>query len=387
MRAAAASTDDTAAHAASLALAHEPGEPGATAIDAVIAGVLGLAARHPNVLLGAGTLLLGGVGEGLRAVDGRARHAGLGAPRPRGFLDPLEVPIAARVAVPVLPLALALAHAGRGRRTLSSLAHLGVAAAGERCDPARARSLAAFGREGAAVFVTDSLRERLLAAAARSIGGNLTGEDLDAARAETVAARTLTIGSRAWAFAPWADALLGAFVETGDGTLVDAPTTVDASASEIVVIAACDTHGTVAIAAIARSTEGVPVEGTGLALPALAPPVMRGHTRAAPGTAVALEAPIGLADLGGRVDLAVGMGGTANEPLLAQVVRSLSRALSVDEALVQPRARRTLDAAGHATALLEERLDPAFGVVTGVFLDERGVGRAFVDPRRALTTA
>lgn len=376
----AASTHDEATHAATQALQAEPGETAGTAIDAVVAGVLAIAARRSGALLGAGSVLLAGTGEGLFAVDGRARTVGLGAPRPRGFTDPSEVPLVARVAVPALPAALARAHTGRGRLTLTALVRIALAVAGD-VDPDRARSLRSFAREAGA-FVRESLRAPLLASVARSLGGNLTEQDLEAARADVVAARSVRVGARTWSFAPWADGLAASFQETGDGTLVDPPALVDGT--ELAVVCANDAQGAFAAASVVLPTEVLPVEGTGLGLPALAAPVLRGVTRAAPGAVVTTPAPVAVSSLGGGVDLALGMGGVGAEALLAQVARALSRPdfSSFDDVLALPRARRTVDATGQARAELEERLDRAFGVAAGVFLDDRGRGRALIDPRR-----
>ncbi|MBL8719595.1 MAG: hypothetical protein JNL79_26640 [Myxococcales bacterium] len=379
--AASASTHDEAAHAASLALTAEPGETPGTAIDAVLAGVLAVAARKPSVLLGAGTLLLAGTGEGLFAVDGRARTTGIGAPRPRGFVDASEVPLIARIATPGLPSALARAHTGRGRLTLTAIVRHALAAAGD-VEPDRARSLRAFAREAGA-FVHEAMRAPLLAATARALGGHLTLEDLEGVRADLVPARTVRVDTRAWSFAPWADALAAAFQQTGDGTLVDAAAALDEGPA-LGIVCANDAHGAFAAAAFVVAAESLPIEGTGLALPALAPPVMRGVTRQAPGAILALGAPLGVAALDGTVDLAVGVGGVGGEHLLAQVVRGLSRSglTSFEEVIAQPRARRTMTPEGHALAQLEERLDRTFGVVSGVHVDERGRGRPLVDPRR-----
>lgn len=77
---------------------------------------------------------------------------------------------------------------------------------------------------------------------------------------------------------------------------------------------------------------------------------MRGVTRQAPGAILALGAPLGVAALDGTVDLAVGVGGIGGEPLLAQVVRGLSRGglTSFEDVIAQPRARRTMTPEGHA---------------------------------------
>ena len=182
--AAAASTILQGARAATQALAIEPGREPPTAVDALVAGVLAIAAQHPAVLLGSITILLGGTGEGLLAIDGRARQPGVGAPRPRGFQSPTEVPPEARIATPGLPAGLALSHAGRGTRTLDELARIALDSAAQSgpLDEDLASSIRTFGREGATLLRGGALREALLAASARSRGGLLTGADLDQMR-------------------------------------------------------------------------------------------------------------------------------------------------------------------------------------------------------------
>src|SRR5258708_26101492 len=132
MSGAAASTIDAGAHAAAQVRTQAPGEAPqqpATAVDALVAGVLAIAMVRPGVLLGTVGILLGGTGEGLLAIDGRMRQPGVGAPRPRGFPEGDAIPNAARVATPGLPAALAIAHAGRGGRTLGELARAAISAA------------------------------------------------------------------------------------------------------------------------------------------------------------------------------------------------------------------------------------------------------------------
>ena len=108
-RAVAMASEGSAADAATAALAK------GNAVDAVVAGVFAAAATSPSVLLGPVQILLGGAGLGLRAVDGRVRQAGKGAPRPRGFTPEQGVAPAARVGVPTLPGG-ARGRAGEQRR-------------------------------------------------------------------------------------------------------------------------------------------------------------------------------------------------------------------------------------------------------------------------------
>ncbi len=400
-----ASTHAVAAEAAQQTFLVEAGDTPANAIDAVLAGVLALAFQMPGVLLGSGTILLGGTGEGLLAIDGRARQPGLGAARPRGFKDEREIPDAARIAVPLLPAALTLAHAGRGVKTRTALVRIAGAVAQTRAATehssesadARHESLRAFGREGGALFRAGPIRDALLAASARSVGGVLTPEDLDALRPEIVQATRVELDARRWALAPWATRMHSALTRAARGSIADAtladPASVPSIPGEVAVIAASDARGAVAIAAILIPAFATLLENTGLSAPHLARPVLRSVTREAPGAPLAGPASIGIAhrrtieagksELAG-VDLAVGVGGPGDvEEVFAQIARGLSRALaSVDEVIATRRARRAMDADGHATVALEESLDAAFGVATGITLDPRGRARAIVDPRR-----
>ena len=332
---AAASTLAEAAHAATQPLIGEAAEGPGTAVDGLVAGVLAIAALHPAVLLGGCTILLGGMGEGERVIDGRALQPGRDAPRPRGFVEPGSIPTAARIGVPGLPAALALAHAGRGGRTLTALARVALASASAhgRVDGARADSILAFGRDGAGIVQRGSIRDALLAAAARSLGGVLVGADLDALRPTVETARVVTVGVRSWCV-PSSVVLDGAA-----RVLDDAP--------PIEIVAVLDAHGAFAIAAVALASESAPLDDVGLAAPLLARPVLRGVARTAPGAPLPLASPIGLArlrergrtDFGG-VDLGLGVAGAGEaESGFADLVRHVSApGATLDDAFARPRA-------------------------------------------------
>src|SRR5580704_7019434 len=129
VRAVATASEGVAAEAAIATLAK------GNAVDAVVAGVFAAAAASPSVLLGPVQVLFGGAGLGLRAVDGRVRQAGKGAPRPRGFTPDQGVAPAARVGISALPAALAAAIASSGALTLAQVMAPAVAqASGARKD-------------------------------------------------------------------------------------------------------------------------------------------------------------------------------------------------------------------------------------------------------------
>jgi gamma-glutamyltranspeptidase/glutathione hydrolase len=335
----AASTHPAAVEAALEALRTEPGEVAGTAIDGMLAGVLAIAARHPGVLLGAGTILLGGTGEGALAIDARARQPGISAPRPRGFTEGQAVPDAARVAASVLPAALTLAHAGRGVRTRTALVRAALSAANAitKVDEARTESLRAFGREGGQILRGGRIQEATLAASARSLGGLLGREDLEAVAPAIVPAVRSEIEGKSWAIAPWSHTFEGEHAAT---------------TGELAVVAASDAFGAVAIAAVLVPTFATIVPEIGLALPHLAEPTRRGVERLAPGTVLPMQAPIAIGGM--PVDLVLGVGGEGDaESTLAELVRRVGS--------------------------FEDVIAPhQFGIATGIAID-RGRGRPLVD--------
>jgi len=337
-KAAAASTHSIATEAASQAFFVEATEAPANAIDAVLAGVLALAARHPAVLLAAGTILLGGTGEGQFAIDARARQPGLSAPRPRGFTNAREIPDAARIAAPLLPAALTFAHAGRGVRTRTAMLNLalGVAKGASKLDDARVETLRGFGREGAGILRAGPVRDALLAAGARSLGGTLTREDLDALRAEVAPAKTLDLGVRRWALPPW----------TSDDATAD---------GELAVVAACDVHGAVAVVSLLIPTMTIALPEVGLAAPLLARPVMRGVTREPAGAPLPLPHSIGVARVGDQgVDLALGVAGS-DATFLEVASAASDPSTALEEALARAGETRAaavlIDSTGRGRAL------------------------------------
>ena len=125
----------------------------------------------PGVLLGPVQILVGGAGAGLLAIDGRVRQPGIGAPRPRGFMDDEEVPDAARVGVPWLPASLSVAIATMGTATFAQV--LGPALALAKGSP-RAEVLQRIASRGPRAIEERPLGGELLALAGRPSGGLLT---------------------------------------------------------------------------------------------------------------------------------------------------------------------------------------------------------------------
>jgi hypothetical protein len=295
------------------------------AVDAVVAGVFAACAMSPGVLLGPVQILIGGGGVGLRALDGRVRQPGIGAPRPRGFREDEEVPDAARVGVPWLPATLSVAVATAGTATFAQVMAPALALA--KGSP-RLEVLAKIASRGPRAVEERPLGAELLALAGRPSGGLLTSDDLSSQRPEVHQAsrhvlssapantpssrgplRDLAPASRgrsvaaaarrsAAVEAAAADALPSRIVielpwATDEGGLPVAP----AGAVQVATtraVATVDRFGAFAIACWDEGIDGLTLGDLGLRAPYFAEPVMRGATRVRPGDARPAAAPIAL---------------------------------------------------------------------------------------------
>jgi gamma-glutamyltranspeptidase/glutathione hydrolase len=272
------------------------------AVDAVVAGVLVAAAESPSVLLGPLQMLVAGAGAGLRAVDGRARQPGQGAPRPRGLLSGESAPPTALVGVPVLPAAMASVLASLGSASWRRVAG-GAIERARAHSVERARILEALARRGAAALGEEGFVSELVAAAGRSERGLLTRADLASARPELVACDDRDLGQGGWLTVPW----------KGESFP-------DASFTE--VVAAADARGLVAIACYNDPPQGLPIPALGLVAPAMAAPVKRGEPRVRPGEPLPAAAPTALHVVRGIADLAVGLARAAEaEAVLSEILR------------------------------------------------------------------
>lgn len=246
---------------------------GGTAIDAVVAGYFAAAGAYPGVLLGPVTLLLGGVGSGDRAFDGRARQPGKNARRPRGVPEGETPPAAARVGVPCSVPALAIALGYGAKATLGRLVQPGVAAAREQGAEKRAALLTRVGEVGALAFAESELSLTLVRAFGAPHGGLLTPADFGAARRlDAPALRQARAGGSALV-APWAAEAKAGF---GRG----------------VAVCAVDVNGSFAALCFDALPEGLVVDELQLSAPLLAVPTLRGVPRVAPDTALAMPAPV-----------------------------------------------------------------------------------------------
>lgn len=271
-RAAAISTEASATTPATDVLSD-----GGTAIDAVIAGFLAAAGSRPGVLFSPVQILVVGPGVGARAIDGRGRQPGLGAPRPRGFVPKQPIPDAAYAAVPASIGALAVAHAHDHALGLGRLCKPAIDIARHQGAAERARLLERVAMYGAALLRESAIARPLVAAAGRIGGGLLTEEDLASVRPETDAPRE--IGSAGQArrtlTVPWG-ALLG-----DKGRLCE-------------IIAAGDRRGVLAVLAYTPDDDGVRIPEWGVTLARDGVPVLRGIPRTSPGTPCPAPKPFGI---------------------------------------------------------------------------------------------
>jgi gamma-glutamyltranspeptidase/glutathione hydrolase len=282
------------------------------AVDAVAAGVLAAAALVPSVLLGPVQILVGGAGAGLRAVDGRCRQPGRRVGRPRGFVLGAPVPLAARVATPLLPAALATAVATFGRLSFAELA----APAVDVASGPRAKVLERVARRGAAALADARVSSEIIAAVGRVAGGLVGQADLDDARPGIVECELASLG-------------------LGEGRAIRAPWATDPlpSSASVQVVAATDAKGLVAVACYEAADDGVDVPELGLVAPLFAAPVLRGETRVRPGEPRPAASPIVLVEHDALVDLAVGAAGPHAVVALGAFLGALAGADTVDVAL------------------------------------------------------
>ena len=278
------------------------------AVDAVVAGVFAACALFPGVLLGPVQILLGGGGLGLRALDGRIRQPGIGAPRPRGFRDGEEVPEAARVGVPWLPATLSVAVATAGTATFAQV--LAPALALAKGSP-RHDVLSKIASRGPRAVEERPLGAELLVLAGRTSGGLLTSDDLSSQRPEVHPASRHVLGGASSARGPRARdrntkaASLEPESEARTRFVYELPWSNDEGGLPIApaglvevattrAVCAVDRFGAFAIACWDEGSSGLQIPELGLRAPFFATPVLRGETRVRPGDARPAAAPIAL---------------------------------------------------------------------------------------------
>jgi gamma-glutamyltranspeptidase/glutathione hydrolase len=318
---------------------------GGSAVGAVLSGFFAACGAYAGVLLGPLSIMVAGIGSGVRAFDGRLRQPGLGTKRPRGFLSDEEIPTGARIAVPQAIAAAVVAHAYDGGGPIAEVLKRGIRQARQVGSEARAEILQSIRGQGARVLSSPSVARPLLHVAGISEGGLLTSADL-AAICDLDVTASAHPNLANWFEAPWAkedinssapaenepvsDADRGAAVEPREQRLH--LSSVD---SLLMVLAAVDSRGVFAGVAYEWTTNGIAIDGLDLEAPACAIPVMRGVTRILPGCPIPTAVPIAI-----------------------QVVSGQPVAIVCD-----PRVRR-LDGEGIAQSQLRIIRDPVTRVVT-----------------------
>jgi gamma-glutamyltranspeptidase/glutathione hydrolase len=337
------------------------------AVDAVVAGVFAACALSPGVLLGPVQILIGGGGVGLRALDGRVRQPGIGAPRPRGFREGEDVPDAARVGVPWLPATLSVAVATAGTATfaqvmapalalakgsprhevLAKIASRGPRAVEER--PLGAELLALCGRPSGGLLTSDDLSSQrpevhnasrhVLSGAGDSRGPGSRGRSASAARKSSAAeAASDAIAPRLVIELPWSN---------DEGGMPIAPAGVVQVATTRAV-AAVDRFGAFAIACWDEGVDGLTIAELGLRAPFFAEPVLRGATRVRPGDARPAAAPVALVgtDAGPEFAFAAFGAGDAYD-VLRGAIRSV-----IDDDRIEAHGDATLVAVSHIAGIV-----------------------------------
>jgi hypothetical protein len=251
-----------------------------SAVGAVLAGFFAAAGAYAGVLLGPVSVLVGGVGQGVRAFDGRLRQPGLGTKRPRGFTPAEPIPDAARVGVPCGVAAVLVAHAYDAGQSLGSVLRAGVQRAERSGAPARARLLQRIRAVGAAALAEVSFTRALLRVAGPSEGGLITPSDFAALPDVDVPALERPGWGGILAEPPWARELAGLGEHPGLGIGCS--------------VCAVDARGVLAALCYRRVDEGLGIGELELEAPLCAVPVRRGVARFAPGKPLPAPAPIGL---------------------------------------------------------------------------------------------
>lgn len=278
-RSGAVSNDPIAAEAARDLLTS-----GGSAVAAVVAGFFAAAGAYAGVLLGPVSILVGGVGVGARAFDGRMRQPGLGAKRPRGVLSGQDVPEAALVAVPTSVGAAAVALAYDGGLTLSSVLRTGVSRAERSGASSRASVLKLVRSAGAGAFLDSGFVRSMLRVTGPSQGGQLSPADFAAVPDIDVDAVAREVAGRKLFEVPWAG-------EPGEKHITGLG----------FAICSVDHRGVFAALEYRRVTDGFVIDELELEAPLAAVPVRRGVARTAPGARLLAPAPIALlCDASGR---------------------------------------------------------------------------------------
>jgi len=277
-----------------------------SAVGAVLSGFFAAAGAYAGVLWGPVTIVVGGVGVGARAFDGRLMQPGEGAKRPRGFQDGEDIPLAARVAATNAVSACLVAHAYAGGERLAGIIKPGIVRARQSGAEARAELLGRIRAAGAGALSDAHFVREVLKVAGPVAGGLLGPQDFEAS-AQTIDQPVVPAAADddQWCKAPW------------EGDAEEVPPGLGHGHAVIAV----DVRGVAAALTFRRITEGLSVPALDLELPTLAVPVQRGVPRVAPGTRLKAPSPIGISMQNGAAlkviadPAATRLGGAAGAPL------------------------------------------------------------------------
>lgn len=239
---------------------------GGNALGAAITGFFAAAGAEAGVLFSPVSLLVGGLGMGTFAYDGRARQPGRGAKRPRGFVSSSDVPQAARAAVPAGLSALAVACAFHPGTSLLSCSRAGVSVAKALSKRSRAELIDRTAGLGARALFEPALKRELLARFGVVERGSLTVEDLNAPEDLQLPAERHTPNAGHRAALPWQS---------------NQPPSGDAGTPHALVVV--DSRGLCVALHFWNLPQTLYLETFEVAFPALAVPVMRGIPRVMPG--------------------------------------------------------------------------------------------------------
>jgi hypothetical protein len=248
---------------------------GGTALGSALCGFFAAAGSYAGVLLGPISVLVGGVGAGARAFDGRLQQPGQGMRRPRGFRPGEQIPDAARVGVATSVTAALVAFAYSGSQGLGSILKPGISRAQRSGAELRADLLRRIREVGAAAMSEAQFVRPMLHVAGPGQGGLVTAADFGKVADVDRPALERRIADRHVVLPPWHD---------------------EAIATDAIGCAVCavDAHGVFCALSYQRSTGGLGVDELELEVPLVAVPVRRGVTRTQPGARLPAPAPIAL---------------------------------------------------------------------------------------------
>ncbi|MFC1641334.1 hypothetical protein ACFL5O_01410 [Myxococcota bacterium] len=250
---------------------------GGSAMGAVLCGYFAAGGAYAGVLLGPMTVLVGGLGSGVRAFDGRVRQPGRGAKRPRGFAVEDTIPDAARVGVPTGVAAALVAHAYDTGKNLGSVLRAGLEHARQAGASVRVGLIQQILSVGVGALASPGFVRAMLRVAGPSEGGLLTPSDfVPMPEVDYPAVERLGLGGLV-SEAPWAGDFGESELPRGRG--------------EGFAICASDGRGGLAVLCYRRVSDGLVLNELELEAPLLAVPVRRGQTRVSPGRPLPAPAP------------------------------------------------------------------------------------------------